>query len=82
MTTEGQRSPALSTPPLEGAPPTLSAEERDLIETVLGKDRKATAEFVALHRRHLWLPCASGWRRVQTSSMTSSRTCLSLPAGS
>ena len=47
MATEGQRSPTLSTVPLESAPPTLSAEERDLVDAVLGKDRKATAEFVA-----------------------------------
>lgn len=47
MTTEGQRSAAPASTAPEQVPPALPPAERDLVDAVLSKDRKATAEFVA-----------------------------------
>lgn len=47
MTTEGQPHLLPRSVPAEPVPPTLSAEERELVDAVLDKDRKAAAEFVA-----------------------------------
>ena len=47
MTTEGQPHLLPSAMPAERVPPTLSAEERELVVAVLDRDRKAAAEFVA-----------------------------------
>ena len=47
MTTEGQPHLLPSSVPAKRVPPTLSAEERELVGAVLDKDRKAAAEFVA-----------------------------------
>ena len=47
MTSEGQQSAAPVSTASEPVPPALPREERDLVDAVLGKERKATAEFVA-----------------------------------
>ena len=47
MTTEGQQRLAPVSTPSEQVPAALSKDERDLVDAVRGKDRKATAEFVA-----------------------------------
>lgn len=46
MTTEGQPHLLPRSVAAEPVPPTLSAEERELVDAVLDKDRKAAAEFV------------------------------------
>lgn len=48
----------------------LGADERELIASVLRKDRKAAARFVAGHIDAVYAYAGIAWRPAQTSLMT------------